>query len=71
MDYRKLNAVTPVDAYPMPRTDDLIDQLGKAKYITTLDLARGYWQVPMAEEDRCKTAFTPKGLFQFCHAVWT
>ena len=55
-----------MDAYPMPRTDELIDKLGKAKYITTLDLASGYWQVPMAKEDRPKTAFTtPKGLYQF------
>ena len=66
VDYRRMNAVTPVDAYPMPRTDELIDKLGKAKYITTLDLARGYWQVPMRDEDKAKTAFTtPKGLFQF------
>ena len=31
-----------MDAYPMPRTDDLIDKLGKAKYITTVDLTRGF-----------------------------
>ena len=50
----------------MPRADELIDCLGKAKYITTLDLAKGYWQVPMKEEDREKTAFsTPSGFFQF------
>ena len=50
----------------MPRVDDLIDQLGKAKYVTTLDLTRGYWQVPMAEQARTRTAFaTPFGLYQF------
>ena len=66
VDYRRLNAVSQTDAYPMPRIDDLIDRLGKAKYITTLDLTRGYWQVPVAEEDQPKTAFaTPFGLFQF------
>ena len=66
VDYRKLSASTPMDAYPMPRTDELLDKLGNAKYITTLDLARGYWQVPMAEKDRPKTAFiTPNGLYQF------
>ena len=66
VDYRRLNATTPMDAYPMPRMDELIDKLGKAKYITTLDLASGYWQVPMSKEDRPKTAFsTPKGLYQF------
>ena len=62
----KLNAVSGADAYPMPRVDDMIDALGKAKYITTLDLARGYWQVPVLEESRPLTAFaTPYGLYQF------
>ena len=66
VDYRKLNGLTPVDAYPMPRIDDLIDKLGKAKYITTIDLTRGYWQVPVAPDVRHKTAFiTPFGLYQF------
>ena len=47
----------------MPRIDDLI---GKGKYITTIDLMRGYWQVPVAEASRSKTVFTtPLGLFQF------
>lgn len=50
----------------MPRIDSILDSIGKAQYITTLDLAKGYWQVPMAPEDREKTAFTtPKGLYQF------
>ena len=58
--------MTQVDAYPMPRIDDIFDQIGQARYITTLDLARGYWQVPVAEEDRHKTAFTsPHGFSQF------
>ena len=66
VDYRKLNALTPGDAYPMPRIDDLIDKLGKAKYITTLDLTRGYWQVPLKQGARRKSAFvTPFGLYQF------
>ena len=66
VDYRKLNSVTEVDGYPMPRIDDILDQIGQARYFTTLDLARGYWQVPVAAEDRHKTAFTtPFGLFQF------
>lgn len=66
VDYQKLNSLTPVDAYPMPRVDNLTYKLGRAKYITILDLARGYWQVPVREKDRVKTAFsTPQDLFQF------
>ena len=66
VDYRKLNKATEHDAYPMPRVDDIIDQLGQAPFITTIDLNRGYWQIPLAAEDRHKTAFsTPSGLYQF------
>ncbi|KAL5510200.1 hypothetical protein EMCRGX_G005707 [Ephydatia muelleri] len=66
VDYRKVNAVTRKDAYPLPRVDDTLDTLGGSKFFTTLDLASGYWQVEVATEDRPKTAFvTPEGLFQF------
>ena len=58
--------MTRQDAYPMPRIDELIDRLGWAKVITTLNLSKGYWQVPVAASDREKTAFSsPYGLFQF------
>ena len=67
VDYRKLNAQSRTDAYPMPKVEDILDRDGKPKFITTLDLACGYWQVPVADEDRHKTAFTsPFGLYQFC-----
>ena len=68
VDYRKLNTQSRTDAYPMPRIEDILDWVGKAKFITTLDLTHGYWQVPIAEEDRHKTAFitSPFGLYQFC-----
>ena len=56
VDYRHLNSVSKGDAYPIPRIDDLIDKLGKAKYITALDLTRGYWQMPVATKDQHKTA---------------
>ena len=66
VDYRRLNAVSQTDAYPMPWIDELIDRLGDAKYITTLDLSHGFWQVPVRKEDQYKAAFTtPYGLFQF------
>ena len=66
VDYRRLNTRSKSDAYPMPRVDDLIDRVGNATYITTLDLTKGYWQVPVAVVDRPKTPFTtPYGLYQF------
>ena len=66
IDYRKLNEVTRKDAFPLPRIDESLDTLAGAKYFCTLDLASGYWQVEMAEEDREKTAFCTKfGLFEF------
>ena len=66
VDYRKLNAVSQLEAYPMPRIEDLLDRLGKAKFLTTLDLAKGYWQIPVKQSARDKTAFvTPFSLYQF------
>ena len=50
----------------MPRIEDMVDQLGRARVLTTLDLARGFWQVKVKELAREKTAFiTPYGLYQF------
>ncbi|KAJ8279240.1 hypothetical protein COCON_G00063060, partial [Conger conger] len=46
-DFRRLNEISQYDAYPMPRVDELIERLGPARYISTLDLTRGYWQVPL------------------------
>ena len=65
-DYRALNKVTQATPFPMPRTDDLIDRLAGAGYITLLDMRKGYYQLPMIESARPKTAFvTPIGKFQF------
>ncbi|GFN95389.1 Pol polyprotein [Plakobranchus ocellatus] len=66
IDYRKLNAITRKDAFPLPRIDESFDSLCGAKYFSTLDLASGYHQVAMEETDQEKTAFTtPFGLYEF------
>ncbi len=66
VDYRRLNAVTKIDVFPLPRIDDSLDLLSRTKYFTTLDLMSGYWQVKMDIESREKTAFvTHSGLYEF------
>ena len=66
VDYRGLNAVTKADTFPLPRIDDLLDQLGRARYSSTLDLASGFWQIQMEPRAQEKAAFvTPHGLFEF------
>ena len=65
-DFRRLNEASEFNAYPMPRVDELIERLGPARYLSTLDLTKGYWQVPLARAAREKTAFsTPGGLYQY------
>ncbi|KAL5018579.1 hypothetical protein ScPMuIL_004301, partial [Solemya velum] len=66
VDYRKLNKVTKVDAYPLPRIDDTIDVLSGSQYFSTLDLASGFWQMGLSEKAKEKTAFTTGyGLYHF------
>ncbi|BHF70212.1 hypothetical protein SprV_0301326200 [Sparganum proliferum] len=66
VDYRRLNAVTVRDSFPLPRLDDTLDALGNAAWFSTLDLKSGYWQVEIHPDDRHKTAFTvPQGLYEF------
>jgi len=57
VDNLRLNEVTVRDVYPLPRMDDCIDFLGDAKVFSTLDCNSGYWQIPVADEDRDKTTF--------------
>ena len=66
VDYRRLNAVTKTEVYPLPRIDDYLDALSGAKYFTTLDLASGFWQVAMEEGSADKTTFvTHEGAYKF------
>ena len=66
VDYRALNSVTKPDLLPLPRISDLLDQLGKCEYFTTLDLKSGYWQIKVHADSQEKTAFiTHQGLFEF------
>ena len=66
VDYRALNSVMKPDLFPLPRINDLLDQLGKSHYFSTLDLAAGYWQIKVHANSQEKTAFiTHQGLFEF------
>jgi hypothetical protein len=66
VDYRKLNAITKPDVYPLPRIEDLLHSTGNATFISTMDLKAGYYQVKVSPEDRDKTAFiTPFGVYRF------
>ncbi|XP_047027955.1 uncharacterized protein LOC124636045 [Helicoverpa zea] len=66
IDYRKLNAVTEPDRYPLPRIEDVLHAAKTSEYMTTLDLRSGYHQVSVCAEDQDKTAFTtPLGTFRF------
>ena len=70
VDYRRLNLVTVKDAYPLPRIDDTLDMLAGKQWLSTLDLASGYWQVSLRSQKnrRCQVR-AYSGLPQECPAV--
>lgn len=63
---KKVNAVTIFDSYPLPNISSILDRLGKANYLSSIDLKDAFWQIPLKPESREKTAFAipGKGLFQ-------
>ncbi len=65
IDFRKLNDMTVKDAFPLPRIDQVINSMGSAKWFTSVDMGSTFWQVPLDEESKLKTAFaTENGLFE-------
>lgn len=66
IDYRQLNKTTTKNRYPLPLIDELLEKLQAAKVFTKMDLTDGYHHIPIAENDRQKTAFrTPMGLYEY------
>ena len=65
-DFRKVNDKTKSDSFPIPRIADCIDQIGNAKFVSTFDMLKGYWQVPLTQRACEISAFvTPSGLYQY------
>lgn len=66
IDYRKLNAITIADKYPLPEINEVLAQLGRSKYFTVLDLKSGFHQIPLRPKDIEKTAFSiNNGKYEF------
>ncbi len=65
-DYRKVNAITKSDSFPLPRLEDCVDRVGSATFVSKLDLLKGYWQVPLTPRAAKISVFvTPDNLLQY------
>lgn len=62
-DFRKVNAVTVPDSFPLPHMEDCIDSVGPSRFITKLDLLKGYWQVPLTSYASDISAFVTSDAF--------
>lgn len=66
IDYRRLNKKLITDKFPLPRIDEILENLGKAKYFSVLDLYSGFHQIPLSENSRDLTTFsTENGMFRW------
>lgn len=67
LDSRRLNACTEADAYPLPLVHAILDRLRNAKFISSIDLSRAFWQIPLERSSCDKTAFVVpgRGMFHF------
>jgi hypothetical protein len=72
VDYCALNSITVKERFPLPLIDDHIDKLGNSKFFTSLDMATGFLQIPIKDDDSIsKTAFvTPETFRIFKNALW-
>ncbi|GFY56709.1 retrovirus-related Pol polyprotein from transposon 412 [Trichonephila inaurata madagascariensis] len=57
IDYRRLNKVTRTKFFPLPNIEELIEKVSAAKYVSVLDLTRGYWQIPLSKNAQRYAAF--------------
>ena len=69
LDSRKLNSVTKKFAYGLPFISDILDSLGSSKFLSSIDLSSAFWQVPLSESSRLKTAFTVPYRNTYCFTV--
>lgn len=67
INFCRFNIITQFDTFPMPQVGELLQRIGQAQFISTFNLTKGYWQIPLCLEDRAKRAFgTCWGLYEFC-----
>lgn len=64
-DFRKVNSVTVMDSFPLPLIEELLDRVGGAKFVSTVDLNKGFWQIPLTDRAKTISSVTLQGLFSY------